>query len=216
MVRQRGIWIRLARSPFIRGDKVKSIARDADMYYHLHVMKYFRPMEVVDVKEFNGRPWYHLKGVNNWGQVNEHFYDKANGLLLGEAFNTAWRGGKDDSTTTFEEYKDFGGILGPAESTSRDGDDLSINLITATTMQMMPCSLLRNRSERLRPQRRPADHRSRQDQSRLCEPRRGGPMLTRYVSFWYGVIPCVVGFLFDVTGYIRYLGAFADRSHSRF
>jgi hypothetical protein len=115
------------------GDVVKSIARDADMYYHLHVMNYFKSMEVVDVKEFNGRPCYHLKGINNWGQVNEHFYDKENGLLLGYAFNTAWRGGKGDATETFEDYQNFGGILMPAKTTSREAGDVVINLITSVT-----------------------------------------------------------------------------------
>jgi len=115
------------------GDVVKSIARDADMYYHLHVMKYFKSMDVVDVKEFNGRPCYHLKGVNNWGQVNEHFYDKENGLLVGYQFNTAWRGGNGAATETFEDYKDFGGVKMPAKSTSRDGDDLSVSLITSVS-----------------------------------------------------------------------------------
>src|SRR5271154_5369554 len=33
------------------GDVVKTVARDADMYYHLHVLKYFKSMEVVDLKE---------------------------------------------------------------------------------------------------------------------------------------------------------------------
>lgn len=115
------------------GDEARSIARDADMYYHLHVMKYFRSMEVVDVKEFNGRPCYHLKGETNWGRTNEHFYDKENGLLLGYAFNTAWRGGNGDATETFEDYKDFGGVLMPAKTTSRDGKDLAITLITSVT-----------------------------------------------------------------------------------
>jgi len=115
------------------GDEVKTIARDADMYYHLHVMNYFRTMEVVDVKEFNGRACYHLKGINNWGKQNEQFYDKENGLLLGYAFNTAWRGGKGDATETFEDYKDLGGVLMPVKDTSRDGDDVSIFTITAVS-----------------------------------------------------------------------------------
>jgi hypothetical protein len=115
------------------GDEVKTVARDADMYYHLQVMKYFRSMEVIDVQEFNGRACYHLKGINNWGKVNEQFYDKENGLLLGYAFNTAWRGGKGDATETFEDYKDFGGVGMPAKTTSRDGDDLAISLITSIT-----------------------------------------------------------------------------------
>jgi hypothetical protein len=115
------------------GDVVKTIARDADMYYHLHVMQYFRTLEVVDVKEFNGRPCYHLKGVNNWGQRNEQFYDKENGLLLGYAFNTAWRGGAGEATETFEDYKDFGGVLMPVKDTSREGGNIGIFLITSVT-----------------------------------------------------------------------------------
>jgi hypothetical protein len=115
------------------GDEIKTIARDADMYYHLRVMKYFKSMEVVDVKEFNGRACYHLKGINNWGKVNEQFYDKENGLLVGYAFNTAWRGGDGDATETFEEYKDFGGVRMATKNTHREGGDVSIFRITSVT-----------------------------------------------------------------------------------
>jgi hypothetical protein len=115
------------------GDVIKTIARDADMYYHLHVMQYFASMEVVDVKEFNGRPCYHLKGINNWGKLNEQFYDKENGLLLGYAFNTAWRGGKGTATATFEDYRDFGGVLVATKTTSRDGDDVSVDVMESVT-----------------------------------------------------------------------------------
>lgn len=114
-------------------DYLKTVARDADMYYHLHVLKYFQSMEVVDVQQFNGRPCYHLRGINKWGKLNEQFYDKENGLLLGYKFNTAWRGGKGDASETFEDYRDFGGVKMAAKSTSRDGDDLSISLITSVT-----------------------------------------------------------------------------------
>jgi hypothetical protein len=115
------------------GDEVKTVARDADMYYHLQVMKYFKSMEVVDVKEFNGRVCYHLKGTNNWGKVNEQFYDKENGLLVGYAFNTAWRGGEGDATETFEEYKDYGGVRMPTKTTHREGRDVTIFRITSVT-----------------------------------------------------------------------------------
>jgi hypothetical protein len=116
-----------------QGDLIKTIARDADMYYHLHVLRYFKSMTVVDVKPFNGRPCYHLKGVNNWGKVNEQFYDTASGLLRGYAFNTAWRGGKGDATQTFEDYTNFGGVLMPAKTIGRDGDDVSVETITSVT-----------------------------------------------------------------------------------
>lgn len=114
-------------------DVARSAARDADMYYHLHVMKYFKSMEVIDVKEFNGRACYHLKGVNNWGMKNEQFYDKENGLLVGYSFNTAWRGGDGDATETFEEYKDFGGVRMATKNTHAEGGDTSIFTITSVT-----------------------------------------------------------------------------------
>jgi hypothetical protein len=116
-----------------QGDEIKTIARDADMYYHLHVMQYFRTMSVVDVRPFNGHPCYHLKGVNNWGRTNEQFYDTTTGLLIGYAFNTAWRGGKGDATVAFEDYTDYGGVLMPAKTTSRDGDDVSVDRIMSVT-----------------------------------------------------------------------------------
>lgn len=115
------------------GDEARSVARDADMYYHLHVTKYFKSMDLVDVKDFNGHPCYHLKGITNWDKVNEHFYDKETGLLQGYAFNTAWRGGNGDATEIFEDYRDFGGVRMPAKSTSRDGNNLSVSLITSVT-----------------------------------------------------------------------------------
>lgn len=114
-------------------DVALSAARDADMYYHLHVMKYFKSMEVVDVKVFNGRACYHLKGVNNWGMKNEQFYDKENGLLVGYSFNTAWRGGDGDATETFEDYKDFGGVRMATKNTHTEGGDISIFTITSVT-----------------------------------------------------------------------------------
>jgi hypothetical protein len=118
---------------FPKGDVIQTIARDADMYYHLHVMQYFRSMAVVDVQPFDGKPCYHLKGVNNWGQPNEQFYDTTTGLLIGYHYNTAWRGGHGDATTTFEEYRSFGGVLMPTKTTSRDGDEVSVDHLDAVT-----------------------------------------------------------------------------------
>ena len=115
------------------GDIVKTIARDADMYYHLHVVEYFKKLDVVGVAPFAGHQCYDLKGVNNWNQPNEQFYDTSSGLLIGYHFNTKWRGGPGDTTATFEEYKDFGGVLMPAKTTGRDADGVSIALITSVT-----------------------------------------------------------------------------------
>jgi hypothetical protein len=124
---------RSGKASIAAGDIIKTTARDADMYYHLHVMRYFRSMQVAGVEDFNGHSCYHLKGVNNWGQTNEQFYDKETGLLLGYRFNTAWRGGNGDASQTFEDYKDFGGVLMPVKTTSRDGNDVYITTVTSVT-----------------------------------------------------------------------------------
>ncbi len=59
------------------GDLIKTIARDADMYYHLHALDNFKSMDVVDVRTFAGHRCYHLRGINNWDKVNEQFYATA-------------------------------------------------------------------------------------------------------------------------------------------
>jgi hypothetical protein len=53
------------------------------MYYPAHVLDYFRSMEVVGVTDFEGHTCYHLQGTNQWGIVNEQFYDTSTGLLMG-------------------------------------------------------------------------------------------------------------------------------------
>jgi hypothetical protein len=68
------------------GDVVKPKARDADMYYPARILDYFKSMEVVGVTAFESHTRYHLKGTNNWGIVNEQFYDTTSGLLVGYRF----------------------------------------------------------------------------------------------------------------------------------
>jgi hypothetical protein len=122
------------------GDIALTMARDADMYYHLHVMKYFKSLEVVGIEDFNGLPCYHLKGVNNWNQPNEQFYDKENGLLVAYKFNTAWRGGNGAADAVFEEYKPFDGILFATKTTGHDGNDMDISYIDSVTWDDVPAS----------------------------------------------------------------------------
>ena len=115
------------------GNIARSMARDADMYYHLHVLRYFKQMDVVGVEEFHGHTCYHLKGVNNWNEPNEQFYDKSSGLLIGYKFNTAWRGGNGDADNIFEEYKPFDGILFATKETDHDGKDMTLSFIDSVT-----------------------------------------------------------------------------------
>ena len=117
----------------ITGNVALSMARDADMYYHLHVMQYFKQMEVVGVEDFHGHTCYHLKGTNNWGEPNEQFYETSSGLLIGYKFNTAWRGGNGAADNIFEDYKPFDGILFATKLTAHDGNDMNITYTDEVT-----------------------------------------------------------------------------------
>jgi hypothetical protein len=44
-----------------------------------------------------------------------------------------WRGGNGDASQTFEDYKDFGGVLMPVKTTSRHGNDVFIATVTSVT-----------------------------------------------------------------------------------
>ncbi len=120
-------------SSISQGDEVKATQRDADMYYPGRVLDYFSSMEVVDVVDFEGHTCYHLKGVNKWGKVNEHFYDTTTGLLVGYRFNSAWRGGAGDESEVFSDYKDFGGWLMPAKATGKSADATQVQTVTSVT-----------------------------------------------------------------------------------
>jgi len=113
---------------------VKSIARDADMYYPAHILDYFSSMEVVDVAEFEGHTCYHLKGTNKWDKINEHFYDTSTGLLVGYRFNSAWRGGAGDEHEVFNDYKEFGGWLIPTRIEHKEPARTIVESVTSLTL----------------------------------------------------------------------------------
>lgn len=115
------------------GDEVKSKARDADMHYPGHILDYFRSMEVVDVTDFEGHRCHHLKGINKWGKVNEHFYDATSGLLIGYRFNSSWRGGSGDESEVFSDYKNFDGWLMPTRATHKSADGVQVETTTSVT-----------------------------------------------------------------------------------
>jgi len=99
-----------------QGDEASSWKRDADMFYPARVLDYFQSMEVVDATDFQGHTCYHLRGTNNWGKLNEQFYDKESGLLVGYRFDTRWRGGTGTAIMVFSDYKDFSGWLMPTRT----------------------------------------------------------------------------------------------------
>jgi hypothetical protein len=116
-----------------KGDVIKSVQRDADMYYPARILDYFNSFDVVEITSFEGHSCYHLKGTNKWGIVNEHFYDTTTGLLIGYRFNSAWRGGAGEEIEVFSDYKDFGGWLMPTRDINKTPDGTQVQTRTSVS-----------------------------------------------------------------------------------
>lgn len=124
----------------MRGGEALSKARDADMYYPARVLDYFDSLKVVGVERFEEHICYHLKGVNRWGQVNEHFYDTTTGLLVGYRFNSAWRGGAGEERMVVTAYRRFGRWLMPTRIEHRSARETLVEEIDTVTFDNVPHS----------------------------------------------------------------------------
>jgi len=95
----------------LEGDEVLSAKRDADFYYPVTLLSWFRSMETVGIEELDGRACYHLRGINLWGRQNDHFYDRETGLLAAYEFDSTWRGGPGLEREIFTGYRRIGDVL---------------------------------------------------------------------------------------------------------
>ena len=103
------------------GDEWESMKRDADFYYPINELSWFKSMETTGVEDFEGRSCYRLHGVNNWGKSNDHFYDRETNLLAGYEFASEL----GSTHEIFSDYRKIDGVLVPTKQTvkakSKDG-----------------------------------------------------------------------------------------------
>lgn len=95
----------------IEGDQMQSVKRDADFYYAIDELSWFKSMENVGIEEFEGHDCTHLHGITKWGRPNNQFYDRETGLLVGYEFDSAWRGGSGLTHEIFSDYRKIDGVL---------------------------------------------------------------------------------------------------------
>jgi hypothetical protein len=93
------------------GDERESMKRDADFYYALNELSWFKSMETIGTEDFEGQVCYRLHGINNWNKPNDHFYDRETGLLAGYEFNSEL----GPTHEIFSEYKRLDGVLVPTK-----------------------------------------------------------------------------------------------------
>ncbi|HKV40667.1 MAG TPA: hypothetical protein VJX67_15755 [Blastocatellia bacterium] len=107
--------------------------READLSYPIHVTDYFHSFDTVGIEEFEGRACFHIKGVTNWGDRNEQFYDKQTGLLAGYRFPSDNSKDAPLSVLAFADYKEFGGLLVPSKEISREFGSTTTTTYTSIT-----------------------------------------------------------------------------------
>lgn len=112
------------------GDDRESAKRDADFYYPLNELSWFKTMETVGIEDFEGRPCYRLHGVTNWNKSNDHFYDVETHLLAGYEFSSQL----GPTHEIFSDYKKIDGVLVPMKQTVKvQRKDGAWNLMYAFT-----------------------------------------------------------------------------------
>lgn len=103
------------------GDERESMKRDADFYYPINELSWFKSMETISIEDFEGRSCYRLHGVNDWGKSNDHFYDRETNLLAGYEFASEL----GFTHEIFSEYRKIDSVLVPTKQTvkakSKDG-----------------------------------------------------------------------------------------------
>jgi hypothetical protein len=97
------------------GNERLSMKRDADFYYPLTELSWFKSMETVGMEEFEGRPCYRLHGINNWDKSNDHFYDRETHLLAGYEFESEL----GPTHEIFSDYTKVDGVLVPMKVTAK-------------------------------------------------------------------------------------------------
>jgi hypothetical protein len=103
------------------GTESESMKRDADFYYPINELSWFKSMDTVGIEDFEGRPCYRLHGINNWNKSNDHFYDRETNLLAGYEFESEL----GLTHEVFADYKKLDGVLVPLKQIvkvhSKDG-----------------------------------------------------------------------------------------------
>jgi len=95
------------------GDEREYAKRDADFYYALDELRWFKSMDTVGIEEFEGRRCYRLPGINNWNKPNDHFYDVETGLLARYEFESDAGGAPTPTHEIFADYRSVDGVLVP-------------------------------------------------------------------------------------------------------
>lgn len=104
---------RTRKAQTLDGADRESAKRDADYYYPLDELSWFKSMDTVGEEDFEGQRCFRLHGVNDWNKSNDHFYSRDTGLLAGYEFTSEL----GLTHEIFSDYQKVDGVLFPMKQT---------------------------------------------------------------------------------------------------
>jgi hypothetical protein len=103
------------------GDERESMKRDADFYYPINELSWFKSMTTAGIEDFEGHACYRLQGLTNWNKTNVQFFDRTTSLLAGYEFDSEL----GPTHEIFSDYRVIDGVLVPMKRVvkvkSKDG-----------------------------------------------------------------------------------------------
>lgn len=100
----------------LEGAELQQALRGADFDSNLRFEHLYPTMETVERREVAGRPCYRVRLVAENGDESFACFDVESKLMLSMEARTESQMGTIETTTEFQEYRDFGGIKLPARS----------------------------------------------------------------------------------------------------
>lgn len=98
------------------GAELEQALRQADFDANLHFENLFPTMETVERAEVAGRPCYRVRMVATNGDEAFGCFDVENKLLVSMTARMESQMGSIETTSEFQEYRDFGGVKMPTRS----------------------------------------------------------------------------------------------------
>jgi hypothetical protein len=100
------------QGPHIYGGAAAEFAkRNADFYFPLNQLSWFKSMNTVGIEKFEGRRCYHLKGITNWDKTEDYFYDEKTGLLEGYELDSDTGPTPTRSRIVLSDYRSVDGVM---------------------------------------------------------------------------------------------------------
>jgi hypothetical protein len=118
----------------LEGKELADMLRQYDFDANLRFSHMFRTMETVGRAEMNGESCVNVRMVTETGDEVINCFADDDGLLVGAVIKSSTEAGQMESTVTFHDYRDFGGLKMPTRtSMSMMGQQMEMTVKSMST-----------------------------------------------------------------------------------